>query len=193
MDIMINKLVVLAVAAALSSIGCAKQAPPVRQPELASHVDPAPASIAKPSAGYSVSLTGGWTLVEQVAMEGDEPQRVAEYELKVREDLELAAYVVQTKLDKDDAAKFLDMMREEVEHTEGVKLIGQRMAKHGAVEAYESLTAMKVSQGVALILAASLVDGKGNGFFVTCGGNIKDGETVLEACRPFIKSFSVTE
>jgi hypothetical protein len=165
----------------------------VRSPEPAPHVEPTPVPPVKASSGYSVSLDGGWTLVEQTPMEGDEPQRVAEYELKLSEDLELGAYVMRMKLDKDEASKFLDRMKEEAAHTDGIKLLGQRMVKHDDVEAYESLTAMKMAHGVALVLAISIVDDKGNAFFVTCGGDIQGGETVLEACRPFIKSFVIAK
>lgn len=190
---MLNKLSNFALAAVLFvSLGCARQyqpMPPPAAPPTQVALPPAPAPAAK---HYSVGAPG-WVLVEESEMEGNEPQRVAEYEYKASDDLSFGAYVTEMKLDAVDAVTYLEKMREEANSSDRIKVIGQRMTKAGGLEAYEILTALKLERGVAIVLGIFVTDPEGRAFYVTCGGNIVAADAVLTACRPFIRSFRIGE
>lgn len=183
-----SKLVVLAAVAAFAFVGCARQASPVVPPAVA-HVTPA---SPKPAKGYSVGPAVGWNLVEESEMEGDEPQRVAEYEYSLDE-LHLSAYVIQMRLTSAETLNFLETMKEEANHSEVAHVLGQRMVKHGDLDSYEVLAALKMEQGISLVLAVVITDADGHAFYVACGGDINGGEAILNACQPLIKSFHVVK
>jgi len=186
----LTRFTVLAAILTLATLGCAKQAPLAVAPPSAPTVKVEP-KVETPARGYSVDLVDGWKLVEESEMEGDEPQRIAEYENEVSETLHVATYVTAFKID-GTAAEFYEGMKAAANGRDekNVKVIGQRMSRHGEHEGYEVLEARRVPGGVALILSVCVTDGK-MGYYVTCGGNIKYGDEVLATCKPFIKSFRI--
>ncbi len=184
----LSRFATVAAIAAFASLGCARQVQPAAPTPPPAVVAPPPPPAPSVAKGYTMSAPG-WVVTQEDEMEGDEPQRVAEYELKVNEDLSFAAYVEQMKLDVVDSVTFLEKMREEANGNPAMKVIGQRMTKVGALDAYEVLYALKLEHGIALVLGLFVTDADGKAFYVTCGGNIKLGEDVLKACKPLIKSF----
>ena len=190
---MINRLARFATFAAIvafTTLGCAKPLPaPPRIPEVAK-IEPAP----KPTVtSYTLDLSGGWVLVEATPMEGDEPQRIAEYTFNVTDELAFATYIVAMKLDENQpTSTFYKGMIEAANSRDEneVKVVGQRMVKHGEHEGYEVLEARKLEGGIALVLSVAVTDGK-VGYLASCGGNITHGEEVIAACKPLIKSFRI--
>ncbi len=192
---MINKLTTFAAfaaIAALTTVGCARQVTTVptapASPPTIVRVAPPPA----PARTWHLDNVPGWTLAQRVKFdETDEnPQVVAKFEAVVGEGVDVTALVVVSALDEEAASTYLKDMYEAAttRDKEKVKILGLRKEKHGEADALEVLEIRRLEDGVGVMLSAALTDGK-SGFFIVCGGDAQEGEAVLEACKPLVKSF----
>jgi len=189
------KFATFAVLAAFTTLGCARQdrSAPIAPmtPPVVVRVAPALPKVA--SKEWSLNAIG-WKLVDEAPMEDDEPVIVARYTKTVGENVDVIAQVVASKLDKKSAATFYDDMKEAANGRDSkkVKVIGQRVAKHGEHDGYEVLELRKLDGGIAVVLSCAITDGK-VGYLVVCGGDAANSKDVLETCKSLIGSFRVSK
>lgn len=195
---MIIKSKFLALALALSFLGCAKHssaplvATPPSQPEPPKFNAAKPEKPSKPSPPFTISARDGWSLVNYVPLKPEDksPQLIAIFENDLDEEVSVRAGIIAGNLPDDEVDSYLDDIRASAHDRENAKVLKERIFKLGTLRAYEFIEGRVTSAGPQIFVSLAVADGK-VGYMVSCGGELPVAERILPVCAEFVEGFRI--